>query len=130
MTLQEKLASIMELGQEWTVECLHGKVQAWDLAEGVQDCPDCHGTGRKPDPVVKGLVEALDIETECAHCNGTKWEFLPNGALAGALAQWAAVNWIALPNLSYLLCQLFGEPDCDLRAASLVLDFLEKWKGH
>ena len=157
--LRQHLERIVEMGRQRTVVCSHlpsAPILKFVTFVDISRCPDCHGTQECTDPAMKGLVEVVTIPclgirhdeefanipgrdeliAGCPTCHGSArvlrtWNVKETpGALAGALAQWAAVNWIALPNLSYLLCQLFGEPDCDLRAASLVLDFLEKWKGH
>ena len=53
---------LLELAQQETA-CRHDKVQAWDLAEGPANCPDCGGTGK--------VAESPMLRQECPECGGS-----------------------------------------------------------
>ena len=69
MTIPEKLAAIRERLEKRTVECKHDKVLEWDITGAFQDCPDCKGESRTPDPAYSALLEVVRETCRCTPCH-------------------------------------------------------------
>ncbi len=71
MSIPEKLEEIQKLVEQETVECqrCRGKqfVEQHENTTKLMPCPDCHGTGKVPNPAFASLLEV--VSEECPGCD-------------------------------------------------------------